>query len=187
VRADQIRPLLAKFPDSAKAQGQQLVDSLDTDAKKQAANLEQMLTSLNGGNVRRGQDLFNSTRTACAACHAIGYLGGKLGPDLTRIGQIRTERDLLESILYPSASFVRSYEPVIVQTKSGEDHSGILRKDAPDEIVLATSADTEVRIARSDLREVRPGTVSIMPQGLDEQLSTQELADLIAFLRATRW
>jgi hypothetical protein len=40
----------------------------------------------------------------------MGYLGGKVGPDLTSVGQIRTERDLLEAVVYPSASFVRSYE-----------------------------------------------------------------------------
>ena len=45
----------------------------------------------------------------------------------------------------------------------------------------------EVRIARSDVAEMRPGTVSIMPAGLDQQLAKQELADLVAFLKATKW
>jgi putative heme-binding domain-containing protein len=117
----------------------------------------------------------------------MGYLGGTLGPDLTRIGQVRTERDLLESVLYPSASFVRSYEPVIVSTKGGEEYSGVLRKDATDEVVLGTGPDVEVRVARSDIAEMRPGTVSVMPQGLDQQITKQEMADLIAFLKATRW
>jgi putative heme-binding domain-containing protein len=94
---------------------------------------------------------------------------------------------LLESIVYPSASFVRSYEPLIVTTKSDEQYSGVLRKDAPDEIVLATGPNTEVRVARSDVAEVRPGTVSVMPAGLAEQLTRQELADLLAFLKATKW
>ena len=67
------------------------------------------------------------------------------------------------------------------------DHDGVIRKDAPDEVVLATGPNAEARIARAEIVEMRPGTVSIMPQGLDEQLTKQELADLIAFLRATRW
>jgi putative heme-binding domain-containing protein len=116
----------------------------------------------------------------------MGYLGGKVGPDLTRIGQIRTERDLLESIIYPDASFVRSYEPIVVVTKSGEMHSGVLRRDAPDEVVLATGATDEVRIARSEIADLRPGTVSVMPSGLEAQLSRQEMADLLAFLKAAR-
>ena len=53
------------------------------------------------------------------------YLGGHVGPDLTNIGQARTERDLLESIVYPSASFVRSYEPIIVVTTDEYDRLGL--------------------------------------------------------------
>ena len=98
-------------PRSSK-QAEELYAALDADAAKQQAQLEELLAALKDGDVRRGQAVFNSTKAACAACHAIGYLGGKVGPDLTRIGQIRTERDLLEAIVFPSASFVRSYEPV---------------------------------------------------------------------------
>ena len=47
-------------------------------------------------------------KAACVACHTIGYVGGHVGPDLSRVGAIRQERDLVESILYPSASFVQS-------------------------------------------------------------------------------
>jgi len=119
-----------------------------------------MLGELKGGDVRRGQTVFNSAKAACASCHAIGYLGGNIGPDLTSIGQVRTERDLLESILYPSASFVRSYEPVIVATKSGDEYSGVLRKDATDEIILATGVNAETRIARTDIAELRRGWTS---------------------------
>jgi putative heme-binding domain-containing protein len=100
---------------------------------------------------------------------------------------VRTERDLLEAIIYPSASFVRSYEPFVVETKDGDQFSGVLKKDAADEVVLATGPGAEVRIARANIADSRPGKLSVMPQGLDEQLSEQQMADLLAFLRATRW
>src|SRR6266446_1159628 len=160
---------------------------INADAGKQKEHLDQLLAGLKEGDVRRGQTIFNSQKTACSTCHAIGYLGGNVGPDLTRIGQVRTERDLLESIVYPSASFVRSYEPMVVVAKSGDVSSGVLRKDSPDEVVLATGPNAEFRINRSDISEMRPGTVSVMPAGLDQQLSHQELADLLAFLKATKW
>src|SRR5437764_8306003 len=118
------------------------------------------MITINDIDIRRRHVIFNSAEAACSTCHAIGYLGGKVGPDLTSIGQIRTERDLLESIVFPSASFVRSYEPVIVKTKSEEEYNGVLRKDAPEEIVLATGPSNEVRVARSDILDMRPGTVS---------------------------
>jgi hypothetical protein len=61
-----------------------------------------------------------------------------------------------------------------------------VKRDTPEEIVLITKPDQEVRIPRSEIDEVRPGTVSVMPGGLDQQLSAQELADLVAFLRACK-
>ncbi len=187
LRAETVKPHLTNFPTVVQQRAEALLASLNTDAAQQKKHIDDMLASVKGGDIRRGQALFNSAKTACSACHAIGYLGGTVGPDLTRIGQIRTERDLLEAIVYPSTSFVRSYEPVLVQTRDGEAHNGVLRRDAPDEVVLATGPNMETRIARADIAQMLPGTVSVMPQGLAEQLSRQELADLLAFLRATRW
>ena len=186
VRADVLRPRLAKYPPAVQQEGEALLASLDVDAAKQAQRLEELLPSLQGGDIRRGQAVFNSPKAACMSCHAIGYMGGKIGPDLTRIGQVRSERDLLEAIVFPSASFARGYEPVVVTTKSGETHSGVLRSDLTDEVVLATAAGAETRILRRDIVDMQPGTVSLMPPGLDEQLTRQELADLLAFLKATR-
>ena len=187
LRAEILKPRLTNFPASVQQEGERLMASLNVDAPKQKAHLDALAASLHGGDIRRGQVIFNGAKAACSACHAIGYLGGNIGPDLTRIGQIRTERDMLEALVYPSASFVRSYEPMFVATKSGEDYSGVVRRDTSEEMVLATGPGTEVRIARGDITEMRPGTVSVMPQGLDEQLNKQELADLLAFLKATRW
>jgi putative heme-binding domain-containing protein len=186
LRVDSLRQRLAKYGPEVQKEAETLYAALNADEAKQKAKLEEMLASLKGGDIRRGQIAFNSTKAACASCHAIGYLGGKIGPDLTRIGQIRTERDLLESIVFPSASFVRSYEPVKVTTKDGKAVNGLVKKDAPDEVVLTVSATEEVRIARDDIESMVPGKVSIMPAGLDQQLTPQELADLVAFLKASK-
>jgi putative heme-binding domain-containing protein len=187
LRADSLKPAITNFPSTVHERADQLLASLNLDAAKQKAHLDELIRSSKSGDIRRGQALFNSERTACAACHAIGYLGGKVGPDLTRIGQVRNERDLLEAIIYPNSSFVRSYEPMIVSTKSGDEYSGVLRKDAADEVVLATGPSTEQRIPRDEVTDMRPGAVSVMPSGLAEQLTKEELADLMAFLKATRW
>ncbi len=184
--AEQLKTFFAKFPATVQQNAIPLIDSLRGDWQKQTDHLNTLLASLKGGDVRRGHLIFNSPKAACIACHAIGYGGGRLGPDLTKIGQIRSERDLLEAIVYPSASFVRSYEPFVVVTSDGEDFSGIITVDGREEITFATGPGTEMKIARKDIREIRPGTTSVMPGGLNEQLSTQELADLIAFLRAAK-
>ncbi|MEW6302319.1 MAG: PVC-type heme-binding CxxCH protein [Verrucomicrobiota bacterium] len=187
LRVDLLKPLFAKYPKPVQDASKELLNLLNADAAKQRAHLEALLPEMAIGDVRRGQALFNSQKAACATCHSIGYQGGKFGPDLTRIGQVRTEMDFLESIVYPSASFVRSYEPFTVVTKSGDDFTGIIRKDAPDEVILITGPDLEQRIARADIKELRPGTVSLMPDGLEQVLTKQELADLIAFLKNTKW
>ena len=188
MRADLVKAALASFPASVQERARELLNKLNADAGKQQAHLEALLAEVRGkGDVRRGQVIFNSAKAACSACHAIGYQGGKVGPDLTRISEVRSERDLLEAIVLPSASFVRSYEPMIVATKDGEEHSGVLRREDSSEVLLATGPTTEMRIARADITEMRPGAVSTMPQGLDEQLTRQELADLVAFLRNTKW
>jgi putative membrane-bound dehydrogenase-like protein len=186
LRPDMLKPRLTNFPMTVRQQGEELMALLNADAGKQKAHLDDLLANLSKGDIYRGQAIFNSAKAACSSCHAIGYLGGNIGPDLTRVGQIRTERDLLEAIVYPNASYVRSYEPMIVAAKSGEEYSGVLRRDALDEVLLATGPGAEVRIARQDIAEMRPGTVSVMPGGLDEQLGRQELADLLAFLKAAK-
>jgi putative membrane-bound dehydrogenase-like protein len=186
LRVDGVKERIKHFGPAVQAEAEKLYVVLNADLAKQREKLDEAAKTLKTGDIRRGQAVFNSTKTSCIACHTIGYVGGKIGPDLTRIGGIRSERDLLESILFPSASFVRSYEPVTVTTKDQKTFNGIPKKDAPDEMILILAADKEVRIAREDIEEVRPGKVSIMPDGLDKQLSPQELADLIAFLRACK-
>jgi putative heme-binding domain-containing protein len=152
---------------------------------RQSARLDELAAYLKDADAHRGADVYRSTKAICTTCHAMSNIGGTLGPDLTRIGAIRVERDLLEAIVYPSASFVRSYEPTLVKTKAGEQ-SGILKKDAANEIVIANGPNSELHIPRGDIVSVQPGTVSLMPQGFDSILTPQELADLVAFLRTAK-
>jgi putative heme-binding domain-containing protein len=188
VRPDVLRPRLAKYSPAVQARGEALLASLQADSVKQAQRLDQLIAGMvGGGDIRRGQMLFNSSKAACASCHAIGYRGGTLGPDLTSIGQIRSERDLLEAIVFPNASFVRGYEPLVVTTTSGATHSGVLKAERSDELVLTIGESQEARIPRAQVADMRPGAASVMPSGYGDQLSRQELADLLAFLKGTKW
>lgn len=189
LRPEDAASAMARFPAPIRDGLQALLLAQRSDATQDLARLDTLLADLNKlqGQVRAGQAVFNSTKAACSSCHRLGYLGGNLGPDLTSIGQARTERDLLEAVVFPSASFVRSYEPWIASTKDGEEYAGVLRRDTPEEITLATGPGAETRIRRSDLTELRMGSLSTMPAGLDQVLTPQELADLIAFLKNTKW
>jgi putative membrane-bound dehydrogenase-like protein len=186
LRVESLKPRLAKFGPAVQKEAVALYASLNADAGKQQAHLEKLLVETKGGDVTRGRAVFNSEKTACFTCHAIGYLGGNVGPDLTHIAKIRTDRDLLESVIFPSLSFVRGYEPVTVTTKDGRVFNGVIRKDNATEMVLATGINTEVRLAREDIDEIQPSQVSVMPAGYDGLLNRQELADLLAFLKACK-
>lgn len=186
IRAEQVKPMLDKYPPPVRAAADRLYALLAEARRDEITRLETLLKELPAGDVRRGQAVFNGAKGQCAACHKIGYVGGLVGPDLTRVGGTRTERDLLEAIVFPSASFVRSYEPVRVTTADGRVINGLLTKDAADEVVVVVAADRTERIPRADVEAVVPGTVSVMPAGLDQQLTRQDLADLVAFLRACR-
>ncbi len=184
LRVDSVKLRLAKFPASVQQQAESLYAAINAEAAKQKERLDEMVGQMGQGDIRRGQLVFANSKAACIACHAIGYKGGNIGPDLSRIGKIRTERDLLESLLFPSVSFVRSYEPVLIVTHAGKQVNGLIRRETPDEIVLATGAKEEARVPRAAIEEIRPGTVSVMPAGLETQLTREQLLDLIAFLKS---
>jgi putative membrane-bound dehydrogenase-like protein len=186
LREETLKNVVTKLSDQVKDQMGRILDKRNADLVAQRKQVESLLTAFPSGDVRRGQAVFNGAKAACRTCHSVGYVGGKVGPDLSRIGQIRTEKDLLESIVYPSLSFVRSYEPVTVALSDGRVVAGIVQNETPETITVVVNA-TETRvIPRSEIDDISPSTVSVMPAGLDKQLSTQELADLITYLRASR-
>jgi putative membrane-bound dehydrogenase-like protein len=183
VTPELLRARLGKYP----APVQSAADAwLASAMGNEATRLADLVGNLGTGDIARGQAVFNSDKAACISCHAIGAIGGRIGPDLTRIGQVRVDRDLVEAIVFPSASFVRSYEPVQVRTRSGVEHAGMLRSETPEAVILGTADGGETRIPRSEITTLEPGAVSLMPQGYDALLSRQELSDLVAFLRAAR-
>jgi putative membrane-bound dehydrogenase-like protein len=188
LRPDTLWPRLTRYPATVQARGEALLASLSSDAATQARRLDELLGGLvGGGDVRRGQSLFNGPRAACASCHVMGYRGGTIGPDLTAIGQVRSERDLLEAIVFPNASFVRGYEPVVVTTLAGTEHAGVLTEEGLDALVILSAAGEQTRVPRERVASLQPASVSLMPTGYGDQLTRQELADLVAFLKNTKW
>jgi putative heme-binding domain-containing protein len=181
-----LRERLKKFGPQVQEAAEKLYAELDEGAGQQKERLEALIKALPPGDVRRGQQVFHSAKALCSQCHAIGYAGGTVGPDMTRIGLVRTERDLLESLLFPSNSFVQGYEPSTVVTIDGKTYSGLIRRPVPGEVNIITGANQVVRLSADDLDEVTLGKISVMPARLDQQLTTQQIADLVAYLRSCR-
>jgi putative membrane-bound dehydrogenase-like protein len=186
LQASVVQAIVAKYPATVAASADKLLTSLAVTTAEQAAQLDELLGKLPSGDIRRGHEVFVSQKAACSTCHAVGYLGGRLGPDLTNIGKVRNDRDLMESIVFPSASFVRSYEPMLVRTDDGQSVAGIPIRQSAEEVVLATAPQQEVVVARSEIVAMQPGQASLMPQGVGTILSKQELADLLAYLKSSK-
>jgi putative heme-binding domain-containing protein len=186
LRIDLLRQSLAKYSPVVHQGIDKLEAVLNVDAEAQRERLEELLPRVTDGDVRRGHALFYSPKAACSSCHRLGDAGGTLGPELTKIGEIRTERDLLESILFPNLSFVQSYESTLILTIDGKAVSGRIVDETATEYVLATSAQETVRVRRDDVDEIQPGAVSVMPAGFDKQLTEQELVDIVAFLKTAK-
>lgn len=142
--------------------------------------LEELQRSLRPGDVSKGRNLFY-TKALCSTCHAVSGNGADFGPDLTNIGDIRSEHDILEAIVYPSASFAREYETSRVITANAI-YTGIVKEQLPESILLESAPGVTVRIPVSDILSIEPQQLSLMPPGLHQQLSSNELSDLMAYL-----
>jgi putative membrane-bound dehydrogenase-like protein len=180
---DRLREQLSGFGEDVVAQAEPLIAKINQENASKLERVEDILAHLPKADIRRGLKVFQSTKASCLACHRRGYIGGNIGPDLNRIGQIRTERVLLESILFPNLSFVRSYEPVAIVTDDGRVYNGVIRDETDDAITLQLDAKKTIQLPKSTIEERKQGTVSIMPAGLEKQLSPQDLADLVKYLK----
>ena len=175
--------LLANFPPSVAEAAAPLRAQVEAETEERVSRLLELEPLLGTGDVGRGRQLFFGDLANCHACHAVGEEGGRLGPDLTTIGTVRTGHDLLEAILFPSASFVPDYEPYRIDTEE-DIFSGNIIAQTEDTVTLATGVNAETLIQRKDILEMRPHTVSIMPEGLDAALTREELIDLVTFMQS---
>lgn len=181
-----VNQTLAGYGPEVLAEAEPLLERLRQASVRRSERLQELSDSLTRlpGDPQRGRDLFYG-RAQCHVCHTAAGRGGNVGPDLTRIGEIRSLPDLLEAIVFPSTSFARGYEPIVVQLRDGRVLTGLAGRESAREIVLRVVQDqraVEVSIDRDEVEQLSLGQVSTMPQGLERALQPQELSDLVAFL-----
>ncbi|MDE0597450.1 MAG: HEAT repeat domain-containing protein, partial [Roseibacillus sp.] len=153
---------------------------------RQQARIKELAALLPMGDSARGGELFhNAAKSLCITCHVMGDQGVKFGPDLTGIGSIRSELDLLEAIVYPSSSIARNYEMVSVRTKVGA-RAGLILRDTVDQMVLSPAPGVEQAIFLRDIKAAKYANVSLMPPLADGLLKPGEIADLVAYLKAAK-
>lgn len=136
----------------------------------------------NDGDAGRGKELFANEKTACAKCHSFDGTSSKAGPDLAFAGDKFPRRELIRSLLEPSAAIAVGYGTTTIELKSGEEVQGIIKQATDTYTELMTAAGTPVRIPAGEIKEQRGSTVSLMPQGLEAGMSVREFADLVEYL-----
>ncbi len=169
----------------AKAAGQSLDEQL---RQSPVAVLVSQVKS--DGDAARGAVVFFQQQMACAKCHSVGgTLPSSLGPDLATLAKDTTDESLIESVLLPSKVIRKGFESVTLVTNEGQSVVGILVERTAEKIVIrdTTRNGEQVTFAMTDLDEVVENTVSIMPAGQMNQLtSRQQFLDLIRYLLEIR-
>jgi putative membrane-bound dehydrogenase-like protein len=138
------------------------------------------------GDASAGRAIYESGKGTCIACHQIGDKGRSIGPNLSKIGAIRTERDLLESILFPSNTLARDYEAHIIETADGQSTMGVIKSHTAEGLLVVDVAGLEKNIPHGQIVSDTQLTTSLMPMGLDQTLPENELCDLVAYLRSLK-
>lgn len=120
---------------------------------------------------------------ACAVCHQMGGKGGlAFGPDLSTV-RSRQPESLLIDILQPNREIVSGYEQWVVRLRDGTMMTGVIPNETPTSITIRMPGGTERTVARSAIESMEATGVSAMPVGLESQISVDDMADLLAFLR----
>lgn len=183
VPSQQLDAILAAYPARVREAAGPLRAKAEAENAVRTAKLQEIEPKLVNGDVGRGRQVFFGDKVACHTCHNVGDEGGELGPDLTSIGAIRSTHDLLEAILFPSASFVQDYDTYLVEAGM-ESYQGTIARQEPDAVVLRTAVNEEVRVPRDEITSMETYPISKMPEGLDQGLTMDELVDLMAFLKS---
>jgi putative heme-binding domain-containing protein len=130
--------------------------------------------------------VFRNERAACAQCHRVGNEGIDYGPALSQIGAKLGKRALYESILQPSAGISFGFEGWVLETADGEELFGIIQSETDDEISLRQAGGIVTRVPKKEVVAREKQRLSVMPEGLAQSLSVEELVDLVEYLSALR-
>jgi putative heme-binding domain-containing protein len=134
------------------------------------------------GDAQKGREVFERV---CAKCHKLNGLGHEVGPDLATVRN-RSPQLILPDIIIPSKSIAQNYESYVVETKSSGIIEGVLGPQTPTTITIRHEEGKEDVIRRDDIKEMRITNLSAMPSDLDKQVSVDQMADLLKFIKTAQ-
>jgi putative membrane-bound dehydrogenase-like protein len=133
-----------------------------------------------GGVATEGQAVFTKH---CAACHRVGEIGHKVGPDLLSLTD-KSPDYMLKSIVDPNAAVDQRYATYMLATDDGRILTGILASESVNEVVIKEKEGKEHAIRRKEIEEFRNTGLSMMPDGLAKEFKRADMQNLLAFLGA---
>ncbi len=134
------------------------------------------------GDLARGKMIAERAESSCVLCHRVGDKGVDFGPGLTEIGSKLPKEALYESIINPNAGVSMGFETTQIQAKDGTVAIGIVRSETNDEVVLALPGGAANKFSKRDIAKREKLPTSLMPSGLNQALSQQDLVDLVEYL-----
>jgi putative membrane-bound dehydrogenase-like protein len=138
------------------------------------------------GDAAKGQAVFFKEQSQCSKCHRVGGVGSWVGPDLSQIGAKAPKENLLDSILNPSAAIAHEYVQYSIETQKGALYAGIIVEETPEALILKNANGDRLTVSLKEIAQKTAMPVSIMPEGLVQNMSDQELVDLLAYLGTLR-
>lgn len=151
--------------------------SADKDAKAQQLKAQLTPDNLKLADLPHGRAVFTKN---CATCHQLFGEGAKIAPDLTG-GQRRNLDYVLDNVLDPSAIVPREYEVSVFRLTDGRIVQGVIAEENPQTITVQT-ANEALSFPVSDIEARKKSPISMMPEGLFDRLSPEEIRDLVAYL-----
>lgn len=135
------------------------------------------------GNAQNGERVF---RAQCAGCHRVNGAGGRLGPDLSRIGVARARGAIVRRVRGATEDFLDGYEPVIITLKTGQTVRGVRKNGDLFSVQIMDGRGRIQGYLKADVRDVATAKASAMPVFGVDRLGEADLNDLLAYLVALR-
>ncbi len=138
------------------------------------------------GDAKRGAEVFRRDAVGCIKCHQVNGEGIDFGPNLSEIGTKLGKDALYEAILDPSAGISFGFEAWQIELKSGNEAYGLIVSDTAEEIAVKSQGGIVTRYKKFDVVKREQQKLSIMPSGLQQTMSTQDLVDLVEYLSSLK-
>jgi putative heme-binding domain-containing protein len=138
------------------------------------------------GNIDKGRAIFERTESTCITCHTAGGKGVDVGPGLSEIGTKLPKEALYESILNPNSGLSMGFETQIFTLRDGGVASGIVRSETKDQITVVLPGGATQSVPKNNIAKREKLTTSLMPAGLSNVLSQDDLVNLVEYLASLK-